>query len=138
MDIRNLKRDSARSEAGAWTGDIPGMGKLELHTRGINSAAYQSALSRLSRAVPPEGRERDNSLKPDVAARISGEAAAEGLLLGWRGLTDGAAEVAYSPDLAANWLTDPDYKPFLDAVFYAASIVENGRASVEKALEGNS
>ncbi|WP_312795548.1 hypothetical protein [Tianweitania sp.] len=137
MDIRNLKRDSALSQIGTWTRDIPGMGKLELKTRGINSDAYQAAISRLGRAAPPEDRERDNSLKPHVAARISGEAAAEALLLDWKGLKDGDNDVPYSAETAMQWLPDPDYKPFLDAVIYAASIVENGRASVEDALAGN-
>lgn len=137
MDISNLKRDSARIEAGEWVGDIPNMGTLRLRVRGIGSKAYTATLSRLSRAVPKDQRLRDGGLKPDSAVRVMGEAMHEALLLEWDGLEDGDKPLKFDKALALEWMTNPDFRPFLDAVVYAANVVEGGRSEVVEDIAKN-
>lgn len=137
MDIKNLKRDTARIEGGEWIGDIPGMGELRLRVRGIGSTTYQAAVSRMSRAAPREDRLRDNSLKPAASMRITGRALQEAILLEWDGLESDGKPLAFDKELALEWLTDPDFRSFFDAVIYAANVVENGRASTTEDLEKN-
>lgn len=137
MEISSLKRDSATIEAGQWVGEIPGMGDLRLKVRGSGSAVYTATLSRLSRAVERSERNRDGSLKTEAATRVMGTAMHQAILLDWSGITDNGKSVPYDSATALEWLTSPDYRPFLDAVVFAASVVENGRAQTEEDLEKN-
>lgn len=137
MDISSVKRDSAAIEAGQWVGDIPGMGTLRLKVRGSGSAVYTATLSRLSRAVERAERNRDGSLKTEAATRVMGTAMHQAVLLDWDGLTDNGKPVPYDKELALTMLTSPDYRPFLDAVVFAASVVENGREQIEEDLGKN-
>lgn len=137
MDISNLKRNSAAIEAGQWIDDIPGMGDLRLRVRGFGSEAYQRVSNQLARAVPPEDRERDGALKPPVARHITGQAMHEAILLEWDHLKDGDKDVPFDSALALTMLTDPDFRRFVEAVTYAATVVDNGRAVAEKKLTKN-
>lgn len=140
MEISALKRSPERAaaiEAGEWVDRIPMMGDVRLRVRGIGSKSYQAMLGRLFRAVPREGRNRDNSLKTDVAAKLTGEAMAEHILLDWDGLTESGEPLPFSKDLAKEWLTDPEYEQFQTAVLWASSVVQNGREEVAEALEKN-
>lgn len=140
MDISALKRTPERAaaiETGEWISDIPQMGDVRLKVRGIGSKLYQTTVARLSRAVTRDGRNRDNSLKNDVAAKITGEALAEHILLDWDGFTEEGEPLAYSKELALQWLTDPDFETFQGAVFWAASVVQNGREETTEALAKN-
>jgi len=137
MDIKNLKRSIVTIEGGQWVGDIPNFGDVRLHVRGMTSKIYTATVSRLSRAVPPEGRGRDNTLLPESAVVVMGQALAEVGLLGWEGLTEDGEPLEYSKLLAADWLTNPEFRPFLDAVVYACSVVDNGRDALSKVAEKN-
>ena len=137
MDISNLKRDTARIEAGEWIDEIPLLPDVRFKVRGIGSRVYRVRLDRLARAVPRNGRQSDGSLKIDVAARITGEAMAEEILLDWEGLTDNGKPLPYSKERALALLTNPDFEDFANAVSYAAAVVQNGRESVAEQTEGN-
>lgn len=128
MEIASLKRDIEKVEAGTWVGDIPGMGTMELRVRGTSSKVYTAKLSRLQRAVEAKDRDRSNNILPSVGVRIMGEAAHEVLLLEWRGLTNDGVDFPYDSETAKLWLTDPAYSQFLDAVMWAANVVDNGKA----------
>jgi len=81
MDIKNLKRDVKTVEAGQWIDQLPGMGDMRVRVRGMSSKVYTADLSRRSRAVPPEGRARDNTLLPESATRVMGESIHAHILL---------------------------------------------------------
>ncbi|TKT79970.1 hypothetical protein [Aquamicrobium sp. LC103] len=138
MDISALKRDSKAAEAGEWVSDIPGLEDARLRVRGLASPTVVALRSRKERKVSREGRERDGSLKPEVAMRILGEVLHEAVLLEWDGFTDGGNPLPYDADLAKEWLTNPDYMAFADAVTWAASVVDKGRADYQADAEGNS
>jgi hypothetical protein len=128
MDISALKRDSAKVEAGEWVSDIPGMEDVRLRVRGLSSPTVVAMRSRKERKVSRDGRERDGALKAGVAMGILGEVLHECVLLDWDGLTKAGQPLPYDPEQAKEWLTNPDFTPFADAVVWAANVVDKGRA----------
>lgn len=138
MEISTLKRDSAAVTAGQWVGDIPGLGDVRLRVRGLSSPIVVATRGRKERKVPRDQRERDGSLKADVGLELFGEVLHEAVLLDWEGLTDGGKPVPFDTDLARQWLTDPDFAFFADAVVYAAQIVDKGRVELADETLGNS
>lgn len=137
MDIKNLKQNSAAISAGQWVGQIPNMGDLRLKVRGMGSAQYGLAYSRRLQALTRDDRDRDGTALPSARIRVTAEALHEAVLLDWDGLESGGKPLAYDSDQAFLWLTDPDYVQFVDAVLYAARVVDNGRAEVEGTTAGN-
>lgn len=137
MDIKNLKRDVATIEAGQWVKDIPNMGNLELRVRGMTNKLYLADNQRRARAVPAEGKTRDGSLTYETASRLLGECLAATVLLEWRNLEDGGEPIEYDKELATEWLTNPEYTQFREAVVYAANVVDIGRDAANKAIEKN-
>ena len=140
MDIQSFKRNTAAIEAGQWVDDIPQMGGLRLKVRGLGCKQYQSKLTRLSRAVPKNQRLRDGSLTSETVLRIMGEAIHGTVLLDWAGITDGdgGEAVPFDDDRALKMLTDPDWRPFLDAVVWSAQVVDNEKNAAQEDLEKNS
>lgn len=138
MEIEDLKRDAKAIDAGQWVGNLSGMGDVQLRVRGLTSKTVVAARSKKERAVPRTQRNRDGSLKVEVAMGVFGEVVFESVLLDWSGLTSGGKEVPYDPALAKKWCTDPDYRFFLDAVVEAASVVDRGEADDTEDVGKNS
>lgn len=142
MDVSALKRNSASVEAGQWVSDIPGMEDVRLRVRGLNSPTVVTLRARKERLVSKNGRERNGQLKADVALRIFGEVLLEAVLFDWDGFTEGEGDakkaIPYSKDLAKQWLSDPDFIAFNDAVTYAAQVVDRGGAEEQEEVEKNS
>ena len=137
MELNKLKVNSKLVEEGAWIDGIPEAGDLRLRVRGIGSAAYRNALSRLTRAVPKNKRNEDDTLPIEIAERIAAEAAAEGLLLDWDNITREGEQVPYDKELAKEWLLDRDFVPFLEAVLWAANKVAQTAQMVEETITKN-
>lgn len=137
MDISKIKRDTNKISEGQWVSDIPEAGDLKVRVRGMSSPIVQSLMSRKLRSIAKVDKARDGSPKLEVATRITAEVIAEAVLLDWDGLTDDGNEVKYSKALATEWLTNPDYKEFADAVAWAARAVDAGDAEIVEAVEGN-
>lgn len=138
MEISTLKRDSASISSGQWVGDIPGMGDVRLRVRGLTSPMVTQTRARLERKIPRDQRERDGSLKAEVALNVFGQVLHQVVLLDWDGLTDEGKPIPYDKALAEQWLTDPDFAFFGDAVVWAAQIVDKGRVEDAEATKGNS
>ena len=137
MDINSLSVDIDAIQEGQWVGDLPGMGDLRLRVRGFMSPKVQSLRARKLRALPKVDRERDGQPKFEAALRVTAEVLHEAVLLDWDGLSDGGKPVKYSPDLARQWITDPSFQRFADAVAMAAQIVDNGDAEAVEEMAGN-
>ncbi|MGB3834823.1 MAG: hypothetical protein WA975_23495 [Mesorhizobium sp.] len=131
MEISAFRRDSKVVEAGQWIGDIPGMGDLRLRVRGLSTPTAVAYRSRLERAVPRNKRDRDGSLKPEQSLEVFSQVLLEHVLFDWDGITQDGKPVPYSKDLAAEWLTNPDFRPFADAVAWAAGVVDRGGEETE-------
>lgn len=145
MDVNNFKKDLSKVEVGMWVGDIPGQGDLELRCRGVSSKLYTTKLARLLRAVPKEKRDRANAVLPSELVRCTGEAAHGTLLLEWRNLTNGVypddhpdeelrgkpVPFPFDEKVALEWLTNPETTIFVDAVLWAAGVVDNASTGAE-------
>ncbi|MCB5411778.1 hypothetical protein [Pseudogemmobacter faecipullorum] len=137
MDIQSLKKDVAASTEGQWVGDIPEMGQLRLRVRGENSPKVAALRARKLRAVPKDKRGRDGMPIYEEVLRVTTEVLHEVVLLDWDGLTNGGKPVKYDPELAKQWITDPDFQDFADAVAWASKIVANGQADQVEEAAGN-
>lgn len=124
MDLQKTRVDPDRIESGQWVGDIPDMDDLRLHVRGLNSKTVVLARSKRERKEPRENRERDGSLKADAALRVFRETLIEDVLLGWENVQFDGQTVPYSKEQAREWLHDPTFQKFADAVTWAAQVVD--------------
>lgn len=138
MDIQSLKKDAALITEGQWIGEIPNMGDLRLRVRGASSPRVVACRARKQRAVPRDERLRDGSLSIDTTIRIETEVLHEAVLLDWDGLTDGGKAVKYDEELAREWLTNPDFRDFADAVVWASGVADRGVVDQKEAAAKNS
>ncbi|MDP4024461.1 hypothetical protein Q8W71_17690 [Methylobacterium sp. NEAU 140] len=137
MKLSALKVDADKIEAGEWVGDIPEMGDLRLRVRGLQNAGYRRLQSRLIDAVP-RSKKQGGRVDPDELDRITSTCLASTVLLDWAGLEDeGGAPLPYSKETATEFLTNPAFRRFRDAVLYAATVVGDAGAETEKADAGN-
>lgn len=138
MDVAGLKRDSTKIAVGTWIDDIPNMGDLRLHVRGLSCPAARTLRDRLERKVDRTDRDRDGTILPAARDRILSEILLEVVLIDWDGVTQNKKPLPYSKELAKEWLTNPDYQNFQDAVTWAALVVDRGARETQKELEKNS
>lgn len=129
MKLTAMKVNSRAIEAGEWVDNLPEMGDLELHVRGLGNSEYRAHYAKIVEALPRADK-IDGRPTPEAAERVVVECIVETILLGWRGVEDDAgAPVPFSKDQARALLTDPDFRPFRDAVSLAASRVADSRAA---------
>ncbi len=138
MRISSTKVDAAKIEAGAWIGNIPEMGDLELQVRGLGNADYRRLRNELTAAVP-RAKWRGNRLDPAEEDRITAICLNETILTNWRNLEDEkGSPLRHSKKVAEGYLTDPNFRRFREAVIYAATIVGEEDEKAAKEDEGNS
>ncbi len=138
MDIQSIKKDSAAIAEGQWVDSIPGMGDLRLKVRGSSASHVMAVRARKQRNAPNTDRAPDGSLSVDATLRIETEVLHEAVLLDWDGLTDGGKPVPYDKTLAEQWLTNPDFRDFADAVVWASGVVSRTAKAVKEKTAKNS
>lgn len=138
MDIKKIRKNLDAIAKGVWVDNIPNAGGLQLLVRGMNAPEVREFRASLERAAPPEHRRRDGSITQEHALSILSETLLEKVLLDWEGLKDDGNEVKYNKALAKEWLTNPEYEDFGDAVVWAANFVDRSRKTEEEAAKGNS
>ena len=141
MDIKGTKVDSARGERGDWVDNIPGMGDLRLNVRSFNNTDYQAFLASEVAKVPAKDRVgglQTGALLPHIRDAILTRGAAAHILRDWQNLSEGESVIDYSAEAAMNYLADPDYRVFRNAVEWAAEQVERVRENEVQAVVGNS
>lgn len=137
MDIKSIKRDPKKIDDGQWVSDIPDMGDLRLKVRGMSAVTVRDTRSKLERAVPKEHRRRDGSLTAAAGMSVLGQTAFEAILQDWDGLTEDGKPIPYTRALAKEWLTNPEFEAFLDAVVWAANVVDRGQADLTEEVAEN-
>lgn len=137
MDIALLTVDAEAISEGQWVNEIPRLGDVRLRVRGLTSPEVESLRARKLRAVPTNERSRDGMPNHAAMTRITGEVLYEAVLLDWDGIVQDGKPVPYSKELAREWLTNPRFRKFADAVAQAATFVDNGEAEATEALAGN-
>lgn len=135
MDISNIRRNVQVIDDGAWVDDIPNAGNLRLKVRGMNSRLVRDTREVKERAVENSERARDGSLTSAASMRVLGEVLYEAVLLDWENLTDNGNEVKFNPALAKEWLTNPAFEQFADAVVWAARYVDRNSTALEDVVK---
>lgn len=132
MKISEITRNLTVIEAGRWVSDIPGLGDVELKTRGKDNADWRRLESALIASVPRSGRV-NGRLTPAEADRVTGVLLRDAALLDWRNVTDNDGNpIPFSKDAAAKFLLQPEFRGFRDAVLWAAiSVAEDTAAGIE-------
>jgi hypothetical protein len=141
MKLKSIKVNSARADAGDWVGDLPGMDDLRLKVRGFSNADYQTIISKESAKVSREQREdgrMTGAVLPQVRDQILVKAMVGAILQDWKNLTDDEGKaIPYSPKMAEQLLSNPDFRLFRDAVNTAALRVEEDVDDQVKAVVPN-
>lgn len=125
MKITSIKTDIAKAAAGIWVGDIPDFEGVRLKVRPSNNPDYRQLYSQLVETTPRHLKRAGVVKDYDTKVSISARCLADTVLLDWEGFEDDKDKpVPYSPELAKQWLLDPEMAAFRDAVAYAGSVAE--------------
>lgn len=125
MDIKDLVlSDEALNviDKGTWVGDLDGAPGVELLVCGIGSKDAQKALGQKQAAL--RLKSRGKPLNEEQLAKAMRETLAEVVLKGWRGLKSDGKDLAYSPELAVEFITSRNGERFAGLVLQAAQRVD--------------
>ena len=137
MDISKIRRNVSAISEGRWVENIPNAGDLRLLVRGMSAQQVRDYRAQLERAVSAEDRDRNGAIKSSKSMEILGLTLLNEVLLDWQNLRDNGNNVPYNPALAREWLTNPEYEAFGDAVVWAATFVDRMTATEEEAVVKN-
>lgn len=118
MDLKAIKIDSAKVEAGLWVKNIPDLGDVELRVRGSRNLDARRLRQKLIRGLPQAQLD-----EPMVQDSMNAQITSQTILLEWRNVTIDGVDVPYSADKALELLGDSDWSRFRDAVAWAAEQV---------------
>lgn len=136
MKISERRIDLQKREQGAWVGDIPEWQGVRFKVRGVGNKDWARLEARLINAVPRQ--QRINGLEPKERDRINALLLSETSLMDWEGLEDdNGTPLPFSKELAVQYLTNPEYEPFRQAVMLAANIVADRDRGEVEAIAGN-
>lgn len=120
-----------------WQKDLPELGDLEVLVAPWDNPAFEKAMQKGIRALPPALR-ADGNVDPAAYGRVLGRAIARTILFGWKNYQSGDTELPFDADYAEQVLINPKYKVFRDGVVAAAKRVQQGVAAENQAIVGNS
>ena len=138
MKLSDIRIDPAVIEAGDWVGELPfpGMDGVRLRVRGTGNVDYRRLQSKLLKAASL--KRLDPQQEEEAATAVMTELLAKTILIGWDGIVqDDDAPLAFTPDLAAQLLADPEMRVFRDAVIYAGNQIASRRKTQKAAYEKN-
>ncbi len=120
-----------------WQKDLPELGDLEVLVAPWENAAFDRALQKGIKALPPALR-ADGVVEPAAYFRVVGKVMARTILFDWKNFRAGGADKPFDAVYAEALLVDQKYKPFRDGVIAAARRVQLGIKAEEETLLGNS
>ena len=137
MKIGEIAVDVDRVENGAWVDDVPDMGGLRLKVRGSTNRDWRKLTAKLLDKVPRKKR-HGTRIDTEEAENITNRCLLETCLLDWDGLTENdGTPIPYSKEKAAEFLLDPQFRRFRDAVLDAANLVSNQNMDDVEEAAGN-
>jgi hypothetical protein len=125
------------TEGKQWEKDLPELGDLEVLVAPWENAAFERALGKGIRALPPAQRANGN-IDPVAYYGVVGRAMAKTILFDWKNMKAGGSDKPFDAAYSLALLTDPKAKPFRDGVVAAAKRVQLGVKAEEDELLGNS
>ncbi len=130
VKISSLRSDSAAEAKGIWQ-DYPEWPGVSFLVSPVTLEAYQTArdveLSRLSAEYS------DGKVPQSIMSGFLGALASKHLLHGWKGF-----DVEYTPTVAHEMLTDPEYRALVAGVIWCADKVSRPKLEfVEKEVKNS-
>jgi hypothetical protein len=119
-----------------WEKDLPGLGDLEVLVAPWENPAFERALGKAIRALPP-GLRAEGNIDPAAYYRVVGVAMAKTILFDWKNFKAGGVEKPFEPAYVLTVLTDPKYKTLRDGVVAAARRMQLGIKAEQDELVGN-
>jgi hypothetical protein len=119
-----------------WEKDLPGLEDLEVLVAPWENPAFERALGKLLRALPPNLR-AGGAIDPAAYYRCVGTAISKTILFDWKNMKLAGADKPFEQAWSITLLTDPKYKAFRDGVVEAARRVQLGMKAEEDNLAGN-
>jgi len=139
MKLSDIRLDIDAIEAGDWVGDLPfpGMDGVRFKVRGTGNADYRRLQSKLLRALAAKRLSPDEEIK--ASGQITTDLLRQTVLLDWDGIfqEDGTTPLAFTPELAAKLLADPEMRLFVEAVIHAGNVVATRKKDERAAAEKN-
>jgi hypothetical protein len=130
MKLSAIKIDPALSEQGDWVENIPDLPGIRIKARGNNSD-YRALEAKLVREIPRA--ERIEGVSPKEQDRIASQLLLQTVVLDVEGLEDDDGKpLAYTRELGAQLLLDPEFRVFQAGAAYAGAIVAQRRKADEK------
>lgn len=114
MRLSDLKIDADKKQNGVWipVDDL----KASFKVRGAGNYDWLAVEERETRAIRLAERVKDR-LPPALQRKVLISCILEAGLLDWRGVTDDEdKEIAFSKDIAAELLLDPDFGVLVDVI----------------------
>jgi hypothetical protein len=138
MKLSNLKVDVNAIENGTWVSDIPNLPGVRFLVAGMESKAYRKAFARALRTSTTRRERASGNLEADRIQELQRELVAKHCLLDWDGVdNDDGKPVKYDAKLAHTLMTEPEYLPFQQGVFYAINMVDSGDVEFIEETAGN-
>lgn len=138
MDIKNLVlTDEAINviDKGAWVGDLPGAGGLELFVCGMESQEAREAMN--AAQANARAQNKGKPLSNEQLAACTRSVLADVVLKGWRGLTSDGKPVEYSKDMAKKWFTSRNGERFASLALIASQRVDSDAQSFVEQVTKN-
>lgn len=129
MDLKLLRTDATKESEGVW---VPLDAESAIKVRSSDTQAYARANRKkfepYRNAMRP-GRRMADVIPDESMNKIALDLIVDEILVDWKGIKDGDAEVPYSKDAAREFLK---IKPFRDMVEAAAADLTNFRAEAAR------
>ena len=134
LKFSSLKADLQRESDGDWV-ECLGLDGASVKVRSLHAPAYRIARDLLVQKMTR--KYQGKPIPPDVQAKEFGRLYALHILLGWKGFyEEDGTETKYTPELAMESLTSPEFRKLFDAVEWAAAqVAETDVAFVEDAAK---
>lgn len=130
IKLNSIKADLKRETEGDWVA-IPEWPGVRLRVRSLRTPAYQMAGDIIRQRH--QRKYAGSRVPDDVSARDYGRALADHILLDWEGF-----DVAYSPEMAMEKLTDPEYRDLMNQTVWAATQIAQDDVEFVDAAAKNS
>jgi len=138
MKMSDIAIDPEKLEHGAWVGDIPELGDIELRVRGMGCAEFRKLQSKLIEAIPRKRRLK-GKLRQEDNDDVMDACLHRVILLDWRGIEgENGTPQPYDRDLALRWIKEPRFRKFREGIIWAAATVAEDIGEATDAALGNS
>ncbi len=130
LKLSSLRANLEREQQGDWVDSLRWAG-VRFRVRALTTPSYR--IKRDPRLATLSRKYKGKPIPPEVSGPILGRLYAEEILLGWEGL-----DIAYSPEVALETLSDPAYRELVSEIEWCAGTLSEVDAEYEEETAKNS